>query len=289
MFFKVLFFLLLTLSLIASDRVQSNYYVDSDAIYLSHVVPHAKEDFKIFSFDRGQYIKRVKAQELLEILKEYGYPTYTAESRYVQFTKKSPIDLSKIELSVREFYEKKYPDIKIKTISVRPRGFIKSLSENYSVKLERDAHLSRDGTLYVKTDDHKKIFFDYDVEAQIDVIVTKKKIKRGEELSLFNATRKSIILERLRAMPLQDLQKISYESKQHLNNGHIVTMRDVKQLSIVKRNTVVSVGLRENNVVISFSAKALQDGKLGDTIMIQKNNLQRLKVVVIGKNRVEIR
>jgi len=141
----------------------------------------------------------------------------------------------------------------------------------------------------VKTDDHKKIFFDYDVEAQIDVIVTKKKIKRGEELSLFNATRKSIILERLRAMPLQDLQKISYESKQHLNNGHIVTMRDVKQLGIVKRNTVVSVGLRENNVVISFSAKALQDGKLGDTIMIQKNNLQRLKVVVIGKNRVESR
>lgn len=109
----------------------------------------------------------------------------------------------------------------------------------------------------MKTDDHKKIFFDYDVEAQIDVIVTKKKIKRGEELSLFNATRKSIILERLRAMPLQDLQKISYESKQHLNNGHIVTMRDVKQLSIVKRNTVVSVGLRENNVVISFFGKSL--------------------------------
>ena len=169
-----------------------------------------------------------------------------------------------------------------------PRGYIESLTDTYIVKIQRDNHLSRSGTLYVKTTDNKKIFFDYQVEAEVSVYIARKKIKRENELSLVNCKKKSIILDKFDAMPIQKLQQSMFQSKHQIREGTVITARDIEQLSIVKRDSIVSVILDEKNIAISFGAKALQDGKLDDTITIQKNNKQRLKAKVIGKNRVEI-
>ena len=40
---------------------------------------------------------------------------------------------------------------------------------------------------------------------------------------------------------------------------------------------------------ISFSAKALQNGKLNDIIKVQKSNGKILKVIVTGRNKAEMR
>ena len=66
-------------------------------------------------------------------------------------------------------------------------------------------------------------------------------------------------------------------------------MRDVELLNVVKRGSYVSASLKDVSINITFSAKALQNGKLRDIITIQKNNGQKLQAKVIGKNRVEIR
>jgi flagella basal body P-ring formation protein FlgA len=39
------------------------------------------------------------------------------------------------------------------------------------------------------------------------------------------------------------------------------------------------------NMSIAFNAKALQDAKMGDTIMVEKSNGTKLKVQIVGKNR----
>jgi flagella basal body P-ring formation protein FlgA len=49
------------------------------------------------------------------------------------------------------------------------------------------------------------------------------------------------------------------------------------------------VSLYGDNMAITFSAKALQDGKVNDIIKVQKSDGKRLKVKVIGKNRAEMR
>ncbi|OIP56295.1 MAG: flagella basal body P-ring formation protein FlgA [Helicobacteraceae bacterium CG2_30_36_10] len=288
MFLKTLFLLLFSLVLHANEVLKSDYYLSSDDINLSVIFPHAKQDIKLFSLERSRYTKKIKSRELIKLLEHHGYPSCTAQNRYINFIKKSPIDVTKIEEKIRKLYTQKYTAITIKTITVMPRGYIESLTDTYIVKIQRDNHLSRSGTLYVKTTDNKKIFFDYQVEAEVSVYIARKKIKRENELSLVNCKKKSIILDKFDAMPIQKLQQSMFQSKHQIREGTVITARDIEQLSIVKRDSIVSVILDEKNIAISFGAKALQDGKLDDTITIQKNNKQRLKAKVIGKNRVEI-
>lgn len=288
MFIKTFLLLLITLALHANEVLKNDYYITTDDINLSIIVPHAKPDSKLFSLERSRYSKRIKSKELIKLLKEHGYSTYLADDRYINFIKKSPIDLTNIEEKIRKLYKEKYKKIQIQAITVMPRGYIESLTDTYIVKIEKNNHLSRNGTLYVKTTDNKKIFFDYAIEAKVAVYIARKNIKRENELSLVNCKKKSIILDKFDAMPIQKLQQGMLQSKHHLKVGSIITSRDVEQLSIVRRGSNVSVILDEKNIAISFSATALQDGKLDDTITIQKNDRKRLKAKVIGKNRVEI-
>ncbi len=288
MFIKTLFLLLITLALHADEVLKSDYYITTDDINLSIIVPHAKEDIKLFSLERSRYTKKIKSKELIELLKQHGYSSYISDNRYINFIKKSPINVSRIEEKIRKLYKKKYKEIQIQAITVMPRGYIESLTDTYIVKIEKNNHFSRSGTLYVKTTDNKKIFFDYAIEAKVDIYIARKKIKRENELSLVNCKKKSIILDKFNAMPIQELQQGKLQSKHHLKKGSVITSRDVEQLSIVRRGSRVSVILDEKNIAISFSAEALQDGRLDDTITIQKDDRKRLKAKVIGKNRVEI-
>ncbi len=288
MLIKTFFLLLITLLLHADEVLQSDYYITTDDINLSIIVPHAKQDSKLYSLERSRYTKKIKSKELIELLKEHGYSSYLANDRYINFIKKSPIDLTIIEEKIRKLYTDKYKDIQIQAITVMPRGYIESLTDTYIVNIEKNNHFSRSGTLYVKTTDNKKIFFDYAVEAKVGVYIARKKIQRESELSLVNCKKKSIILDKFDSMPIQKLQQGMIQSKHHLKEGSIITSRDVEPLSFVRRGSIVSVILDEKNIAISFSAEALQDGRLGDTITIQKNDRKRLKAKVIGKNRVEI-
>ena len=144
------------------------------------------------------------------------------------------------------------------------------------------------GTLYIKTPQKKKIFFDYYIDADVSVFLPRKNIKKGTELSTTNTLRKTILLDKFRAMPLQDVRRGTIQTKHHIKQNNIITLRDIEPLSIIKRDSMVNVNISSKGISITFIAKALQDGKLNDIITIQKNNGKRLKARVIGKNRVEI-
>jgi len=66
-------------------------------------------------------------------------------------------------------------------------------------------------------------------------------------------------------------------------------VRDITALSLVRRGAYINCSLRNGNLFISSSVKALQNGKYGDIIKVQQNNGKILRAVVTGKNRVEIR
>ena len=90
-------------------------------------------------------------------------------------------------------------------------------------------------------------------------------------------------------MPIINIEQNSIQSKHNIKADNLITSRDVEKLDMVKRNATVSVSMNSYNINISFAAKALRAGKLGDIIMVEKRDKKRLKVVVIGINRVEIR
>jgi len=285
---KILIFIVLTLSLHASINIKSHYYVDSNDINLSHVTP-TKNDIKLFSFEQNRYTKRVKSKDFMKLLKSLGVNSAATKSRFIKFTKKSPIDVSKIETFLIELYKSKYSSIEIDRVSVVPRGYIDSLPKDYQIKIQSKSHLSNKGTLSIKTNKNRKIFFNYYIDAQVSVYMAKNNIKRYTELTLLNTIKKSIILEKFRALPIQEVGKGMLQSKQTIKHNSVITLRDVEQLSIVKRNAVVTISLNTSGMAISFSAVAQQDGKLNDIITVKKRDGKKLKVRVTGKNQAEIR
>ena len=116
----------------------------------------------------------------------------------------------------------------------------------------------------------------------------REKIKRKIELSHLNVVKKSIILDKFRAMPIQKVQNIGLQSKHNIKKGAILTSRDAQALQLVKRGSLISVTLKSKNMAISFSAKALENGIYGDIIKVEKNNNKIIKIKVIARNRGEV-
>ncbi len=285
---KIILFLLLVNIAHANYTLKETYYVSTNDINLSVVLPKTKQDLKLYSIEPNRYTKRVPSKELLKLLSRYGYSDLKAQSRFIKFIKKSPVNLSNIQKKIKKFYKKKYENINIKHIDLTPRGYIRSLPKEYEVTLPSKAHLRDHGTLYIKTDDKKKIFFDYKLKADLKVYVAKHTIKRDAELSVTNVTKKSIMLKKFKAMPLQSLKKELYQTKHSIKRGVIITLRDIKKLDLLRRGSSVHVSLHNGNVVIEFVAKALHNAKLGETTTLQRADGKRIKAVVTGKNKAEI-
>lgn len=193
-----------------------------------------------------------------------------------------------MESTVLETYKNTYPDIEIKSVVIIPRGYIESLPPKYIIIMPKRAHLSHKGTLAIKTPDSKKLFFDYSIDAKIDIYLSKKKILKGDKISLLTVKQKSVYFDRFKAIPISKAQLNLTQAKRNIKQNYILTTRDIELLNIVKKDSHVTVYMKNKNINISFSAKALQNGKLNDIITVQKNDGKKFKVKIIGKNIVEM-
>jgi len=288
MLLKILL-LFLSISLFADTYLKSNYYVQNKRIMLSSIVKNTKKNVHLFSIEKSRYSKRVKSKDIIKILQSHGIKDYKSKYAYIQFTKRSPIDSEKIKYSIERLYTQKYAHINIKSVSVEPRSYTAALPQSYETILKSKSHLSNYGILYIKTDEKKKIFFNYKIDAEIVVYEATKDIKRNVELSNVNCKKKSIILDKFRAMPLQKILKGTMQSTHNIKQGTILTTRDAQGLYLVKRGSNVNVTLSSSNLAISFSAEALQNGRFADIITVMKRNGKKVKVRVTGKRRAEVR
>ncbi len=272
-----------------SYELSSVYYVNSKNIQLQDIIPSAKPDISLYKINKYKYTKKVKTKNLIALLNQHGFNLLQSSSRYIRFIQKSPIDTSDIKLILIKNYKEHYPDIKINSVLIMPRGFIKSLAKKFQVSLHQKAYLSKEGTLSIKSIDNKKLFFDYLIDANLYVYTSKIKLHRDDRISTLNTMKKSIIFDKFRALPINISHLNTSQAKRNLKAGKILTIRDIQSLDLVKKNAHVSVSLKNGNINISFFAKALQNGKLQDIITAQKTNRQKIRVRIIGKNMVELK
>lgn len=284
---KILISLLLFLELHA-NFLEETYYIKSDDIYLSSILNDVQNDVLLFSLEQGRDKKRVTSKELLKLLNKHGYENFTESGKYVNFIKKSPINTEKMELALRELYEKSYTGIQIHAISILPRSYIDSLDDDYILNI-KTKNLTKNGILNVKTKENKKIFFDYVIDADIFVYTTTTTIQKGAEFSALNTVQKSVPIQKFKAMPLQGEDLSAYQSKHLIKETQILTVRDVEGVLLVKKGSSVNVKIDNADVAISMSAEALKNGRLNDIITVKKSDGKKFRVTVIGKNKVEMR
>ncbi len=287
---KLLFFIFyITSTLYAQHILKNEYFITHDAVMLSDIVNIGKKgDQKLFKLSKERHTLRIETKKLVLLLHKKGFQEYIAKHNgYVQFTKRSPISRKKLKDAIQKLYTNKYKNITIQNISIEPNHYITKLPLHYTIHFQKRAYLSNKGIFYIKSDD-KKIFFHYKLNAKVTVLQTKNNLHRATPLTRQNCQKKSIILQRFRAMPIGNINHNRYQSKHYLPANSIVTEWDVEGLDLVKRGEDVRVFLQDGTIEISFSAKALQSGKLGDTIELRNRENKRITVKIIGKNRAEV-
>jgi flagella basal body P-ring formation protein FlgA len=286
---KYILLILISLQLQAVMVLEKIYYVDTKSIKLNDIFNNISKDTEILKISRNKHSKKIKTSKLIKILNDYGYEDIKLKHGYVVFIQKSPIDTTKIKNYLIDYYKEHYSSIQINNIIVEPRNYMESLPKEYIIEIKSKYFLSRDGILAIKTPSRKKIFLNYFIDAKVDVYISKKKIKKKTALTEINTIKKSIILVKFKAKPIELIIANTIQAKQNISKDKILTIRNVETLSIIKKNSFINIEINENNMNIIFTAQAMQDGRYGDIIKAKKPNGKILRVKVIGKNKAEIR
>ena len=283
----VLLFFCLTFQLHAIT-LQENYETKGRDIYASDISKESENDFLLFSYDDDKHMLRTSAEKVIEIFKAHGIQIKKNDVRYINFREKSRIDIDKISDALKKEFLTKYPTLKIKSLRVYPRSYLTKLPKTFSLSLQRQTLYKNYSTFSIVTPDHKMIFFDYILDADIDVVITTKNIKRHEKISFENTKIKSVKFLSFRADPLGDITNHQYQSKFSLESDDILTQNDIELLSIVRRDEHANAFIEDGGVSITFDVVAEQDGREGDIIAVRKSDGKKLRAKVVGVKRVQI-
>ena len=245
---KIFFFLLIGSQLFSQTILKDIYTVKSKKIYLNNIIENPSQNKLLFTIDNNKYSKRVKSSELINLLKKSDIKDIKPSSRYIKFQLISPIDTSILETFLRQHYLQKYKTIKINNITISTRGYIEKLPEKYIIEIRDKSYLSHNGVINIKDINNKKTFFNYNIEADIKVLKTKQKIKRGEKISFINTTYTTLKLDKFRASPITNLEQNSHQTKRQIRVNKILTIRDIETLNLVHKNSQVSAGLYDGGI-----------------------------------------
>lgn len=288
---KVLRYFLLFLfmsTLLEAYTLKQNYETKSREIRASDIIKNIKNDFVLYRYDDNEHSLRVSAQSVVEHFKEQGIDIEAENVRYVNFQERSLVDLSGIKKQLKSAFLDKYPSMQIRSLEIYPRSYLTTLPDEFSLSLRNRTLLNSYSTFAIVTPEHKMLFFDYILDADIKVVMSTRDIKRHEALNAQNTQEKRITFTKFQEQPLVSLQHHQYQSKFTIQSDSILTVNDVEALSLVRRGETVVVFIEDGGVSVSFEAKALQDGKEGDVISIKRDDGKKLNARVIGKRRVEI-
>lgn len=286
--FLLVFILFLT-PLFATLTLKSEYFYTRSVITAYDLDPTLSKETVVLNIKKEKTHLRINAKVFQKSLKKLHITAILPpKHRYISFLKKSPINTSKLQYQLRKFYEMHYKNIKIKTIQVWPHTYLERMPQEYTLTIPKKNAKRSYGVLQVKLSNRELLLFDYTLDATLLQPQATRIIKRGESLSRINTKIRTVLFENLRSQPLNFSQLKYYSAKHTIKIGDLITQRDVALTPLIKRHDDVNVQMRVNNMIIEFSARALNNGALNDMITLEKADGKRIRAKVVGKLRAEM-
>ncbi|MFA6759839.1 MAG: flagellar basal body P-ring formation chaperone FlgA [Sulfuricurvum sp.] len=284
----LLAWLLLSVSL-SAITIEPNYTSSSKDLTLDLVTKNPQDAQVLLGhIERLRYKAMIRQSEIAKLLLEHGYSEIQTTTPYSTFTLTSSADLSSIKEELLNYFRSSYNHIAIHSLDLTPRAYLTTLPDEFEIIIEPRSFRYANSTIHIVTNDRKKIFFDYTIDADVMLLEVVQHIKSGTKLDSSNIKQKSIKLSRLKSVPIQDLSSEQLEASRPLRVGEILTDRDVKALKLIHRGDEVSISYTRDGILLQSSAKSLQDGKLNDIITLTNSNNKVLKARVVGEKRAVI-
>jgi len=144
------------------------------------------------------------------------------------------------------------------------------------------------GTFVVKCN-KRKLFFKFYIDATIDVYKANLKIKKDRIIDQTTVRKETIVFKNIYSFPVHNLKDKEIMARQNIAQDKIITSSMVVPVPAVKREETVTCFLQDGAVYIEFSATALQNGYIGDEIVLKREDGRTIRGVVVKKNLVEIK
>ena len=280
--------LMMSVPLLALMHLKQQYDFQSTPIYSTTLFPEMQKKFILFHINKARAHYRVKSTDLVKRFREHNLTLDAGTVRYVNFIKKSPISTALLQRQLKNRYHDFYQNLHVKNIRITPRSYLAAMPKNYQLIFSEKNLYRSQGIFSIKTAEKKRLFFNYSVDAAIEIYAPRRPLKRGDALTQLNTVKKQISFEHFRAKPLETIQNKQYRLRRSMKPKHIITHRDIEFYPIVKKGSTVLVAFQSGSVTLEFSAIASQDGAKNDMITIQKKDGRRMKARVIAAGRVEI-
>ncbi len=285
--YKLLLMFLSFFTLNAYELAET-YFYENTTVYSTDLFKDSPKKFELLQIPEDKTLYRVDSNIIVKSFELNGITITSENVRFVNFTKKSPIDFTPLKTQLESLLRHHYPTITINEITITPRGYLPPMNKALKGVFEDRLYLHSAGTFYVIDDSGLRRYLDYSVRATINILHTSQKISRRESLSGFNTLLKPTPFTRFKDKPLIALPDHPSRFRSNLKASQLLTSRNIEPIPLVLKNEKVIVEVRSDGVIVEFGATATQEGSLYDIITIQKSDGKRVKSKVIGENRVEL-
>lgn len=285
---RLLIFFSLFFTAAQCGSLQQSYTFKNPTVFSTDLTNSCPKRFEILQIPDGKSTYRINAQIIAKSYELNGCTIDTGNVRYINFTKETALNIEPFKQQLNDLFIASYPAMIIQKIDVFPRGLIESLPENAKAVFDQDTIENKEGIFYVVDKNGVRRYFDFSLDATLNVLYSNQKINRSEVLSSSNTSLKSIPFVQFRGKPITDLPVTRQRLRRSLRENVPILDRYIEPLPIVLKGSKVSVQVQNGLVVVEFIATATQEGALYDIITIEKSDKKRAKAKVIGENRVEL-
>ena len=288
MYLRLLILFFLFFATAQCSTLKQTYTFKEPKIYSTDLVNECPKRFEILQIPDGKITYRINAQIIAKAFELNGCSVDTTKVRYINFTKQTTLNLLPIKKQLYDAFMLKYPTMIIQKIDISPHGFIESLPEHSAAVFDKDICDNNNGTFYVLDESGIRRYFDFTLEATLNVLHSNQKITRNSVISPSNTAIKLIAFTQFRGMPLSTLPEQIQRFRRSIRENEPIVDRYLEPLPIVLKGSKVSVQVENESVIVEFIGTATQEGALYDIITIEKSDKKRAKAKVIGENRVEL-
>jgi flagella basal body P-ring formation protein FlgA len=285
---KFIFIFVFSLLSLHANTLQQNYLFSKSIITSSDINASCSKIFEILRIPDGKSSYRINAQVILKTFELNDCTIDIGKIRYVNFSKQSDTDYAVLQEQIGNLFLEQYPNIVIQSIHIFPHGYIESLPNAAKAVFDKNTCIKNKGTFYVPDNNGIRHYFDFTIDASLNMLHTNKKVFRKDIVSLNNCSVKTIPFDSFRGAPLIAIPDTISRFRSSLKEGSPVLDRNIEPLPLVLRGSRVSVQVKNGAVIVEFIATAMQEGALYDIITIEKADGKRSRAKIIGDNRVEL-
>jgi len=281
--------LLLLLSFLHSSNIQYKYIFETDIIYSSDLYDKEHNPFELISIPKHTSQHKVKALYIIKLFKKHNINiTNTNKVRYITFQRKSGFNIDEIYDILFEKFSITHNNIIIDDLKISIIG-----SQNIDNMILDDIIISSTNlhknngnfsATFTNGNNIKTVFFKFKIKALVYRYKLTKNISKGEKIDNTNSKRFLLDIQKAKRY-ISYIPPLSI-SKKSMNVNHLLSSFDIKQEYMIKKNSLVEIGLIMEGIEIISYFRALESGYKNEIIKLQNENSGKIRYAkIIAKNK----